>query len=234
MRNGSLVHAALRKFAPARDAALELLSWTDADVVFDRLPAGVTQSIDEPLDFMVIEAARVRDEKQATIGGDSPRLTSLAGSRALRVGWFLRDLRGDAEGPRDRGDEHLGLNRVRGAINFEIACSSRFARARASRSPACNATISDAMIAISTLIADMKLRSATEDVLVTVGNAYLFAPSAARDAVARALRVVRSRDRDARIASRAGRPPRAGLRNHPGVNHCRAGRSSFAPCAAVV
>jgi hypothetical protein len=39
--------------------------------------------------------------------------------------------------------------------------------------PRIHGTISDAMQAISTLLADMQLRSATEDVLITVGNAYI-------------------------------------------------------------
>jgi hypothetical protein len=169
VRNGALVHASLRKMPPL-DAALELLSWTDADVVFDRLPAGITHTIEQSLDFLVIEAARVRDENNAG-GAEAHRVTSSLS--ASTESWLVPAvLRGDAEALVQEVMNISGATAC-AVIDFENRLLVSIRTRRSESIPRLNGTISDAMMAITTLLADMKLRSSTEDVLVTVGNAYL-------------------------------------------------------------
>ncbi|MFO0556432.1 MAG: DUF4388 domain-containing protein [Polyangiales bacterium] len=62
VRNGQLFHAEFSSHAP-RDAALEMLGWASADVLFEPAPAMTTPTIDAPLDFLLLEAARVADER---------------------------------------------------------------------------------------------------------------------------------------------------------------------------
>lgn len=170
IRNGALVHASLRKLAPM-DAAFELLTWTDADVVFDRFPTGTAHSIDGPLDFLLMEAARLRDERVAAGLVEPTRVTSALS--ASTESWLVPAvLRGDADALLT---EVMSISGATAAAVVDVENRLLVAlRTRKSESiPRIHGTISDAMQSISTLLADMKLRSVTEDVLVTVGNAFL-------------------------------------------------------------
>lgn len=62
LRNGALVHAEYRGLSP-RDAALELLSWGQTDVTFSPAPPLSGATTWEPLDFLLLEAARLQDER---------------------------------------------------------------------------------------------------------------------------------------------------------------------------
>lgn len=94
MRNGALVHAEYRDLAP-QHAALELLSWSNADVVFAPAPSMSSPSITASLDFLLLEAARLHDERgQSGVRGESilPPLSAVSTSD-----WRLPALlRGDA------------------------------------------------------------------------------------------------------------------------------------------
>ncbi|MCS6902240.1 MAG: DUF4388 domain-containing protein [Myxococcales bacterium] len=63
LRHGRLIHASHEHLSPV-DAALEMLLWTPVDVVFERLPPAILQTLREPLDHLLLEAARLRDERQ--------------------------------------------------------------------------------------------------------------------------------------------------------------------------
>lgn len=170
VRNGSLVHASLRKLSPM-DAALELLTWTDADVVFDRFPAGTAHSIDGPLDFLLMEAARLRDERVAAGLADPVRAT---GSLSANTeSWLVPAvLRGDADALLSEVMSISGSTAA-AVVDFENRLLVALRTRKNDAIPRIHGTISDAMQSITTLLADMKLRSVTEDVLVTVGNAYI-------------------------------------------------------------
>ena len=94
MRNGALVHAEYRDLPP-QHAALELLSWSNADVVFAPAPSMSAPSITASLDYLLLEAARLHDEKsQQPRSGESilPPLSAVSTSD-----WRLPALlRGDA------------------------------------------------------------------------------------------------------------------------------------------
>lgn len=170
VRNGALVHASLRKLAPM-DAALEMLSWTDADVVFDRLPAGTAHTIDAPLDFLLMEAARIRDERVAAGSFEPLRATNPLQSNT--VSWLVPAvLRGDAEA---LVGEVMAMPGAMAAavVDVEQRLLVALRTKRSDPIARIHETISDAMQAFSTLFADMDLRSVTEDVLVTAGNVYL-------------------------------------------------------------
>lgn len=65
LRNGALVHAEYRDLLPS-EAALELLSWEQTDVAFSPAPPPSKATIWEPLDFLLLEAARLVDERAQT------------------------------------------------------------------------------------------------------------------------------------------------------------------------
>lgn len=82
VRSGRLVHAEYRDQAP-HAAALEMLGWASADVVFELAPAQETPTITAPLDFLILEAARLSDEHGHSGGRlesvrPSPQSASLA------------------------------------------------------------------------------------------------------------------------------------------------------------
>jgi len=58
---GRLLHARLGETS-GREAALELLSWQDANMGFEPACGTQQQTIDEPLSFLLMEAARLQDE----------------------------------------------------------------------------------------------------------------------------------------------------------------------------
>ncbi|MDP3277274.1 MAG: DUF4388 domain-containing protein [Deltaproteobacteria bacterium] len=75
VRNGRLIDATYRKMV-GQDAAMVLLAWADADVVFDRVAPGAIERIATPLDFLLLEAMRIHDEQRQTeteVGLDRPR-----------------------------------------------------------------------------------------------------------------------------------------------------------------
>ncbi|MFO0559357.1 MAG: DUF4388 domain-containing protein [Polyangiales bacterium] len=170
VRNGALVHASLRKLSPM-DAALELLTWTDADVVFDRFPAGTAHSIDGPLDFLMMEAARLRDERVAA--GLFEPMRSTSPLNANTESWLVPAvLRGDADALLSEVMSISGSTAA-AVVDFDNRLLVALRTRKNDAIPRIHGTISDAMHAIATLLADMKLRSATEDILVTVGSAYI-------------------------------------------------------------
>lgn len=61
VRNGAVVHAECAGLSPV-DAALRIFSWGDTDVSFEPAPVAIEQTIDLPLDYMLLESARRRDE----------------------------------------------------------------------------------------------------------------------------------------------------------------------------
>ncbi len=94
IRNGALVNASYRDLAP-QHAALELLSWSNADVVFEPAPPFATPSITASLDFLLLEAARLHDEQSLT-GAKSESIFP-TGSSVSTSDWRLPALlRGDA------------------------------------------------------------------------------------------------------------------------------------------
>ncbi|MFO0559863.1 MAG: DUF4388 domain-containing protein [Polyangiales bacterium] len=94
MRNGALVHAEYRDLSP-QQAALELLSWSNADVVFAPAPSVSTPSITASLDFLLLEAARLHDERSSQPSRSESILPPL--SAVSTSDWRLPALmRGDA------------------------------------------------------------------------------------------------------------------------------------------
>ncbi|MBL8681234.1 MAG: DUF4388 domain-containing protein [Myxococcales bacterium] len=61
VRNGAVVHAEYAGMSPI-DAALQIFAWGDTDVSFEPAPVSIEQTIDWPLDYMLLESARRRDE----------------------------------------------------------------------------------------------------------------------------------------------------------------------------
>ncbi len=95
VRNGVLVHATLKRFEP-RFAALEMLSWPESDVVFDRLPNTETTTIVDSLNFLLMESARLLDEN--TANGERRVVQTLSGAPTSTVNWIVPAvIRGDAE-----------------------------------------------------------------------------------------------------------------------------------------
>lgn len=93
MRNGAIIHAECRDLPPL-DAALELLSWSNVDVVFEPAPALAAPTITESLDYLLLESARLSDERAQ----DGPRAESVLPAAMLSTSdWRLPALlRGDA------------------------------------------------------------------------------------------------------------------------------------------
>jgi hypothetical protein len=170
VRNGALVHAAHRKLAP-RDAALTLLAWTDADVVFDRLPPGTNNTISESLDFLLIEAARLIDENGALLNSGAIRVSGALSSTSAN--WLIPAVvRGGADVLVDQ------VMSVSGAascavvdIEHRLMVASKIPQEE--QAARLNTSVADAMVSMATLLADVQLQSATEDILVTVGNAHV-------------------------------------------------------------
>jgi len=80
LHQGRLVHAAYGSHTP-RQAALEILVWDPIDVVLDPLPDLPAPSLQESLDYLLLEAARLQDERPSTplslpIGSSTGRLSS--------------------------------------------------------------------------------------------------------------------------------------------------------------
>lgn len=131
MRNGALVHAEYRDLAP-QSAALELLSWSNADVVFAPAPSMTTPSITASLDFLLLEAARLHDEKsQQSNRAESvlPPLSAVSTSE-----WRLPALlRGDA-GPMLEEIIKMPALAWSNSSTLRTICSWRDGPPRASRS----------------------------------------------------------------------------------------------------
>lgn len=170
VRNGALVHASHRKFEP-REAALTMLAWTDADVVFDRLPPGTNNTISESLDFLLIEAARLIDEKGAMLNTGALRVTGALS--ATSANWLIPAV--------VRGGADVLVEEVM-AVSGALSCAVVDIEHRlmvASKIPLedqalrLNASVADAMVSMATLLADVQLQSSTEDILVTVGGAHV-------------------------------------------------------------
>lgn len=170
VRQGALVHASYRKFAP-RDAALELLSWECADVVIDRLPLGVDDSLTESLDFMLFEAARVRDES-AALG--APGSVRMSGSSALSTASWLVPavLRGDARALCAEAMKIPGTTAA-AVIDFEHRVVVAQQQRADSKAAALHDTISDVVSAASRLLASLDARPMADDVIFTAGSLFV-------------------------------------------------------------
>ncbi len=170
IRTGTLVHAIYQKRSP-RESALEMLGWVDADVVFDRLPMATVTTINESMDFLLLESARMHDENPSlstrALAADTK---STPGSTA---NWLLPALlRGDSDA---LVSEVLALPsaNVAAVIDIEnrllVAYRSKNGKAIARL----NSSIPDGLGALNVLLLDMDLRDWTEDILVTVASQFL-------------------------------------------------------------
>jgi hypothetical protein len=167
VRNGSLIHGALRSMDP-RSAALTMLAWSHADVVFDRLPPRTERTIDESLEFLLIEAARLLDESQP-----SNELATAVLSGATTASWLVPAvLRGDAEALCAEVIKLPGAV-LCAVVDFEHRLQLAFHARSEDRAHKLAATLSDLMTSIAALFDELTLRSNTEDVLITAGSEHL-------------------------------------------------------------
>ncbi|MBL8678584.1 MAG: DUF4388 domain-containing protein [Myxococcales bacterium] len=168
VRSGALIHASFKKREP-NDAALEMLAWSDADVVFDRLPMNTEPTIDSPLDFMLMESARLKDER--SLSASIPPLDH-APSSASTSSWLVPAvLRGDADA---LATQIIALPGA--AICAIIDHENRVlvaARTSGEAIPRLHGAVSDLMSSLRVLIDDLRLAPNTDDILVTLASAYV-------------------------------------------------------------
>jgi hypothetical protein len=167
VRNGTLFHAEFRSLAP-KAAALEMLAWTNADVIFEPAPTMIAATIDAPLDYLLLEAARIDDER-ANGGG---RAESVFPPTALSASnWSMPAALKD--GGAALVDE---LMRIPGAQSVElIDVGSR--QLLANRSPhgdvcASPERISAIVRAVYDIVADMESRDRMEEVIVHLSTRF--------------------------------------------------------------
>lgn len=93
MRNGAIIHAEHRDLPPL-EAAFEMLSWANVDVVFESAPPLAAPTITESLDYLLLEAARLSDERaQQGARGESMQPGAILSTSEWRLPALLR---GDA------------------------------------------------------------------------------------------------------------------------------------------
>jgi hypothetical protein len=180
---GALVHATLLSMPP-RESALEMLSWTDAEVDFDRLPQNTPVTIEEPLDFLVIEAARVRDEvgppRRSLWPGARPSAAPRTTSSAVAMSEELRQ----------------SLDRLAREVIAERGCALcamidlEFRTVVAMYSKGLNVAnpvdaLFDTLFSASGLLTDIGVKGRSEDIVITTGTSHvLLRPLATKPPVA--------------------------------------------------
>lgn len=168
VRSGTLVHASYKKLGPDA-AALEMLAWTDADVVFDRLPMSTEATIDASLDFLLMESARLKDEQSFNASIPPPDAGT---GNASTSSWLVPAvLRGDADA---LAAQVIALPGA--AICAIIDHETRVlvaARSNGEIVPRLHGTVSDLMGAVRGLVEDLRLTPNTDDILVTLASAYV-------------------------------------------------------------
>ncbi len=168
VRSGALINASLKKLE-GQEAALEMLAWTDADVVFDRLPMTIEPVIDSALDFLLIEAARLKDER-AFAGLEVPQETETSSGSTST--WLVPAvLRGDADALAAQVIELPGAV-VCAVVDLEnrVLVASR---STTEAVPRMHNAVADLMSAVKALAEELQLSTQTDDVLLTVGTAYV-------------------------------------------------------------
>lgn len=170
VRHGALVHAGYRQFAP-RDAAIELLSWECADVVIDRVPVGVADTLDDSLDFLLLEAARVRDENAAL--GATAGLRTSGSATMTTASWLVPAvLRGDARALCSEAMKIPGTTAA-AVIDHEHRVVVAQQQGVDAKAVPLHDTISDVMGAASRLLSSLDAPPIADDVIFTAGNLFV-------------------------------------------------------------
>lgn len=174
VRAGTLIHAVYAGRTP-RDAALELLSWVDADVAFDRLAASTPTTLHDPMDFLLLESARVRDERAQAHDADAMRLASVGGARASASSaqWLLPpDLRGDS---RVLVREVCGVSGCIAAavVDTQLQVLAAYQSNLDERTPKIHAAAAELFASLEALLTALELPERTEDMLVTLARRYV-------------------------------------------------------------
>lgn len=83
VRTGAVVHAEYAGLSPV-DAALRIFSWSDSEVAIEPAPTSIEQTIDLPLDYMLLESARRHDEREGEPQATSKRESIAPGPAMVR------------------------------------------------------------------------------------------------------------------------------------------------------
>lgn len=170
LRSGRLAHASWEQFSP-REAALEMLLWSPVDVAFERYQESSLPPLREPLDYLLLEAARLRDERQNS-KQPFPSATSATG-RLSSARWLLP--------PSMLGDSDALLSEVMllpgattaAVIDTEHRVLVALRQKNATQTQRLQGAISDGILAMNTLLLDIQEQARLEDVIVTATNLLL-------------------------------------------------------------